>query len=167
MYKAKTNAIFLILIIGTISIGTITTASLSQNISAISLLKKSTGITISQINTNPSTVHVQNNFKITATITNNSPNTIKFVGPACGNSPLTTTFNKNVNVHPSGITKCNAIQMITLPHGGKTTVSGPDNTFVYTANGIGKTKASITFHYTDVKGSNNSVNKSFGFTIVK
>ncbi|MER5175837.1 MAG: hypothetical protein ABJB76_04265 [Candidatus Nitrosocosmicus sp.] len=164
MYKVKTYAIFLILIIGTMSI---TTTFLSQNIYAISILKKSTGITISQINTNPLVVHKQNNFKITATIINNSPNTIKFVGPVCGNSPLTTTFNKNVNVHPSGINKCNAIQITTLPPAGKATVAGPDNTFVYTAIGIGKTQASITFHYTDVQGNKNSVNKSFVFTILK
>ncbi len=164
MNKVTVYTISAILLIITMCI---TTTTLSQNIYAISTNKKVTGVILSDIKTSPLVIHTKNNFKITATVINDSPNTIKFVGPICGNSPLTATFNKNVNIHPSGITKCMAIQMITLQPGEKATVTGPDNTFVYTATAIGKTKANVTFHYADEQGNKNSVNKSFEFTISK
>ncbi len=147
----------------------ITATLLSQNTYAVTTTdKKFSGIILSAIKTNPTVIHLKNNFKITATVINNSPNSIKFVGPVCGNSPLITTFDKNVNVHPSGIMKCMAIKLITLKPGEKATVAGPDIVLVYTANGIGKTKANLTFHYTDVQGINrHSVSKSFEFAILK
>lgn len=152
-----------ILIFGTMSL----TVNLTQNINAIYPTKNLTGVKITNIKTSPIFIPTGTNFKINATIINNSPNTIKFVGPTCGNSPLSATFDKNVHIHPSGIMTCLVLQIITLHPGEKAMVSGPNAHSIYTATGVGSTKANATFSYTDEQGKiKNSVSNTFEFSIV-
>lgn len=158
----STTTIIAILIFGTVSL----TANLSQNISAYYPTKNVTGIEISDIKTSPIFVTVGNNFKINATVTNSSPNTIKFVGPECGNSPIAATFDKNVRIHPSRIMTCLVLQIITLHPGEKAMVTGPNAHSIYTTSGVGTTKSNVTFKYTDEQGKiQNNVTKPFVFVI--
>ncbi len=156
------TTIVAILIFGTVSL----TVNLSQNISANYPTKNVTGIEITDIRTSPVFVTDGANIKINATIINNSPNTIKFVGPECGNSPLSTTFDKNVRIHPSGIMTCLVLQLVTLHPGEKAMVTGPNAHSIYTASGLGTTKSNVTFKYTDEQGKiQNNVTKPFVFVI--
>ena len=67
---------------------------------------------MSNINTNPQNVHVGQQFKIQATITNNLNSPIKFVGNICGTSPLNIEFDNNVQIQNTNT--CQAISFTTL-----------------------------------------------------
>lgn len=165
--KLTTTTILVILILVT---GSITVTFLSQKIFAVSPIKKVNGIEITNTKTDPPIVNKQSSFKIISTVLNNSTITIKFVESACGVSPISATFNKNVNLHPTGIAAiCKApLHLITLHPGEKATVKGPGTNVIYKAVGTGKTIAKVIFHYTDESGSNiKSAIKSFVFVIQK
>lgn len=123
-------------------------------------------VVISDIKTDPVVIHKGNDVKINAAVINNSPHTISFVGPGCGNSPLLVTFDKNVNTHPSDQFFCQMYEVITLKPGENAMVTGPSLYTVSTAIGAGNTTANVTFEYTDEQGNNeNTVSKPFVFEI--
>jgi hypothetical protein len=141
--------------------------NMSQSINAINTAKKGSGVEILKINTNPIFLPLGTSFKINAPVVNNNPNPIKYVGPLCGNSPLSATFDNHVRVHPSGIITCQALQLVSLNPGQQAVITGPNAHVIYTANNIGKANANVTFQYIDEAGKIvNNTSKPFVFDIV-
>ena len=119
------------------------------------------GIELTNIQTSPSQIHVGDSFRINATVVNDSPNTIYFIG-GC-QSPLSVTFDKNVAVGQA--MGCFAIFNADLKPGENTTVVGPSSGILYTATSAGTTNANITFSYQTGNKSENTVSKLSTFDI--
>jgi hypothetical protein len=118
---------------------------------------------VSNINTNPQNVHVGQQFKIQATITNNLNIPIKFVGNVCGTSPLNIEFDNNVQIQNTNT--CQAISFTTLNPNDTTTVQGSGGT-IFTASNPGTTNAKIAFNYNTEGDKQDSTTKSFSFEIL-
>jgi hypothetical protein len=118
---------------------------------------------VSNINTNPQNVHVGQQFKIKATITNNLNSPIKFVGNVCGTSPLNIEFDNNVQIQNTNT--CQAISFTTLNPNDTTTVQGSGGT-IFTASNPGTTNAKIAFNYNTEGDKQDSTTKSFTFEIL-
>ena len=118
---------------------------------------------MSNINTNPQNVHVGQQFKIQATITNNLNSPIKFVGNICGTSPLNIEFDNNVQIQNTNT--CQAISFTTLNPNETTTVQGSGGT-IFNAATPGTTNAKITFSYNTEGDKQDSTTKSFTFEIL-
>jgi hypothetical protein len=118
---------------------------------------------VSNINTNPQNVHVGQQFKIQATITNNLNIPIKFVGNVCGTSPLNIEFDNNVQIQNTNT--CQAISFTTLNPNDTTTVQGSGGT-IFTASNPGTTNAKIAFNYNTEGDKQDSTTKSFTFEIL-
>ncbi|MDE1768931.1 MAG: hypothetical protein KGI28_00060 [Thaumarchaeota archaeon] len=118
-------------------------------------------IIITNIQTNPSQVHVGDSFRINATIVNNSPDTINFNGGCL--SPLSATFDNNVSVGQA--MGCLAIYKVVLNPGENTTVVGPGSANLYAATSSGTTNANVTFAYHATNNTENIVSKTFTFDI--
>jgi hypothetical protein len=118
---------------------------------------------VSNINTNPQNVHVGQQFKIQATITNNLNSPIKFVGNVCGTSPLNIEFDNNVQIQNTNT--CQAISFTTLNPNDTTTVQGSGGT-IFTASNPGTTNAKIAFNYNTEGDKQDSTTKSFSFEIL-
>jgi hypothetical protein len=93
-------------------------------------------------------VEVGESFIINATVINELPIDIIFTGNFCGYSSLSAEFNKNVRVDQlSTVSRCTAMQDITLKPGQKISITGPDITVSYLALSSGKTNTKVTFSY--------------------
>jgi hypothetical protein len=120
-------------------------------------------IDLTDIQTDPSHVHVGDSFQINATIVNDSPGTIYFNG-GC-QSPLSAIFDKNVVVsHAMG---CFAIFKTDLKPGENATIVGPSYDNSYTANLSGITNTDVIFSYQTENKSENTISKPFAFDISK
>ncbi len=127
------------------------------------------GVQIQNIKIQPSTIKVGDNFNITATLVNNSTDTISVHNDCL--SPFSVTFSHaTVDVEKPCIYF--AISKLIKP-GENITVTGPGSNIAYRATDAGVANATITFSYTDENqtNSNTSVNpsnlsKSILFTIL-
>jgi len=117
------------------------------------------GIELQNIHTNPPNIHVGDSFQINATVVNNSPDTIHFIG-GC-QSPLSATFENNVNVGHA--ISCFAIFNASLKPGESMTIVGPSSGILYTAISSGIINANITFSYQTGNRSENIISKLFTF----
>jgi hypothetical protein len=121
------------------------------------------GIVLANIQTEPQIVIVGNTFRIGATVINDSPHTITFIGGPC-DSPLSTTFDRNVLVQHGP--QCYSVaQLVKLTPGQEASVTGPSIGTIYKAISAGQTTAIVTFHYYVTQYYSSSVSKSFVFTI--
>ncbi len=120
-------------------------------------------VIISNVETNPSTLHVGDSFRINATIVNNSPSVIKFNG-GC-QSPLSAIFDKNVSI--SQAMGCFAIFNVILKPGQNVTVVGPNSENTYTATSSGITNANITFTYYVGNQTQNTISRIQSFDILE
>ena len=118
-------------------------------------------ITITNIQTNPSQVHVGDSFRINATMVNNSSDIINFNG-GC-QSPLSATFDNNVSIGQA--MGCFAIYKVILTSGQNTTVVGPGSGDLYTATSSGTTNANVIFAYQTANKTENTISKTFTFDI--
>jgi hypothetical protein len=121
------------------------------------------------IHTIPSIVIVGNYFRIGATVINNSPNTIAFIGGPC-DSPLSATFDLEQHVPHVSVqhgASCLAVaHLVKLQPGQSASVTGPSSGTIYRAVAAGQTTAVVTFHYhIEQYYGSSSVSKSFVFTI--
>jgi hypothetical protein len=124
-------------------------------------------IQLSEIHTEPQIVHVNDNFTIKATVINNSPSTIRFYSPICGEKPLSVEFNKNVVKHFKS--PCIAMaSLITLKPGEKQSIQSPGFLgVVFKAISAGLTNAVIVFHYGISQDyTQSSISSSFVFPIL-
>jgi hypothetical protein len=112
--------------------------------------------------TQPSSIHVGDSFRLSVLVVNNSPNTIRFYG-GCS-SPLSASFDKNV-VGVDSLVACLALTNITLKPGKNTTVTGPSSNISYTASAAGITNATLSFSYQIGENTSKTISKSFSFTI--
>jgi hypothetical protein len=119
-------------------------------------------VDISNFETIPQPVHVGDQFRIQVTVTNNLDIPTKYVGEACGGSPLDVKFDKNVNVQ--NINTCLAISFTTLDPNEKATVQGSGG-IVLVAENTGTTNAKVTFSY-NIEDKQESITKSFSFEIL-
>ena len=101
-------------------------------------------------------------FQIQATITNNLNTPIKFVGSACGGSPLNVEFDSNVQIQDSNT--CLVLSFTTLNPNDTTTVQGSGGK-IFTAVSAGTTNAKVTFNYNTEGDKQDSVTKSVTFDI--
>ncbi len=112
--------------------------------------------------TQPSSIHVGDSFKLSVLVVNNSPDTIRFYG-GCS-SPLSASFDKNV-VGVDNLVACLALTNITLKPGEKMTVAGPSSNISYTASATGITNATLSFSYQIGENTSKTISKTFSFTI--
>lgn len=128
-------------------------------------------VSIANAHVNPSTIRVGDNFTITATLVNNSPDMIS-VHNSCL-SPFSVDFDN----HAVALFKPCIYFAISkeLSPGENMTVTGPGTNVVYRAVSAGTANATITFSYTDLRphAANQSyvqdptsVSESILFTIV-
>ncbi|MDE1828707.1 MAG: hypothetical protein KGI25_00130 [Thaumarchaeota archaeon] len=118
-------------------------------------------VKILNIRTIPPTVHVGDNFTISAMIINNSTNLISF-NDACG-SPLSAVFEKNVAASSS--LSCFALSVVYLKPGQNINVTGPGLGTLYNATDTGLTNGNVTFAYKFGGTNNVNVSEPFSFTI--
>lgn len=107
-------------------------------------------------------VSIDDQFRIQVTVTNNLDKPIKYVGEACGGSPLDIKFDKNIKVQ--NINTCLAISFSTLDPKEKATIQGSGG-IVLVAENAGKTNAKVTFSY-NTEDKQESISKSFSFEIL-
>ena len=120
-------------------------------------------VSIVNIQTIPSQIHVGDSFRINATIKNNMPNAIAFYN-GC-QSPLSATFDNNVSTNQT--MGCFAIYNVILQPGQIASVLGPSSGTLYTASILGATDANVTFSYTTKNTTQNTISKTFTFDILK
>ena len=155
----KTLHLKIIIILAT-SLGISTSVAFADDINSVQ---------IQNIQVQPSTIMVGDNFNITATLVNNSTGTISVHNDCL--SPFSVTFSHAiVDVEKPCIYF--AISKLIKP-GENITVTGPGSNIAYRATDAGVANATITFSYTDENqtSSNTSVNpsnlsKSILFTIL-
>jgi hypothetical protein len=125
------------------------------------------GIVLDNIKTQPSPVHVGDNIRFDATVTNHSNRPIQFIGGPC-DSPLSAKFDKNVRTLST--LRCLAVgQPITLKPNESANITGPASGILYNASSNGKTIAQVSFSFNtrDSNGvvSPHQVTKDFQFVI--
>lgn len=126
-------------------------------------------VEIQNIQVQPTTILVGDNFTVTATLVNNSPNPI-FVGHGACESPFSVTFDTHVLVSTNNINCTLQIIEQKLNPSEKITAASPYIDLVYNATGVGNTNATITFRYgvwnqTSQSNIEKTVSKSFQFMI--
>jgi len=130
---------------------------------------KEGNVKLANIHTTPLAPKVGEFFKINATVVNELPSDIIFTGNFCGYSSLSAEFNENVIVDEvSGVSRCTAMEDITLKQGQNASIWGPDITVSYLALSSGKTNAKVTFSYwvqEDEQLITRNVSQSFEFNI--
>ncbi len=127
---------------------------------------------IQDIQIQPSTIKVGDNFNITATLVNNSTDTISIHNDCL--SPFSVAFDSHATIDVEKPCIYFAISKLIKP-GGNITVSGPGSNIAYRAIDAGTANATITFSHTDENQSNSnasftgnpvSISKSVLFTIL-
>ncbi|MDE1725439.1 MAG: hypothetical protein KGH76_06045 [Thaumarchaeota archaeon] len=116
-------------------------------------------VSIVDMHTIPSQVHVGESFRINATIMNNSPDVINF-NNGC-QSPLSVAFDKNISVNQT--MGCFAIYNTVLNPGQNVTVFGPSSGVMYTTILPGTINANVTFSYQTGNVTQNAVSEVFTF----
>lgn len=116
-------------------------------------------ISMSNISTNSTVVHVGSSIGIHAIVLNKSSESIKF-STGCGAAPLTATFDNNVKTDK--IPHCFEKNLVILKSGEQATLKSPPAAEKYIASSPGKTLAHVTFHY-----DGGSVTGKLVFNIVK
>ncbi|MGI0062820.1 MAG: hypothetical protein ACREBA_10255, partial [Nitrosotalea sp.] len=154
----KTLHLGIIIILGT-SLGISTHVAFADNIK---------GVQIQNIQVRPSIIKVGDNFNITATLVNNSTDTISVHNDCL--SPFSVTFSHaTVDVEKPCIYF--AISKLIKP-GESITVSGPGSNIAYRATDAGIANATIAFSYTDENQTSSTfanpsiISKSILFTIL-
>ena len=103
-------------------------------------------ISMSDISTNSTVVHVGSSVAIHATILNKSSKPITF-STGCAAAPLTVTFDNHVKIDK--VPPCIGISHTTLKSGEQAILKAPPAAEKYVASSPGKTLAHVTFHYDD------------------
>ena len=111
--------------------------------------------------TQPSSIHVGDSFRLSVLVVNNSTDTIHFNG-GCS-SPISASFDTNI-IRTDNLIGCLAITNITLKPGENTTVTGPSSNIKYTALSSGMTNTTLSFSY-QLGESSNTISKSFPIDI--
>jgi hypothetical protein len=128
-------------------------------------------VQIQEIQVQPSTIRVGNDFNITATLVNNSTDTISVHNDCL--SPFSVAVDSHATIDVEKPCIYFAISKLIKP-GEKITVHGPGSNIAYRATDTGVANATITFSYTDQNQSNSnvtgtgnstSISKSVLFTI--
>ncbi len=116
-------------------------------------------ISMSNISTNSTVVHVGSSIGIHAMVLNKSSKSITF-STGCGAAPLTAIFDNHVKIDK--IPHCFEKGLITLKSGEQATLKAPPAAEKYIADSPGKTLAHVTFHY-----DGGSVTGKLIFNVVK
>jgi hypothetical protein len=121
------------------------------------------------IHTTPLAPKVGEFFRINATVVNELSNDIIFTGNFCGYSSLSAEFSENVIVDElSDVSRCTAIEDITLKQGQNASIWGPVIAVSYLGLSSGKTNTKVTFSYwvqEDKQLITRNVSQSFEFSI--
>ncbi len=113
-----------------------------------------TGVQIQGVTVQPSTIRVGDNFNITATLVNNSIDTISVHNDCL--SPFSAAFDSHATMDVTKPCIYFAISKSIKP-GESITVSGPGGNTAYRAIDAGVANATITFSYTDENQTNSTV----------
>lgn len=113
----------------------------------------SNSVQIQDIQVQPSTIRVGDDFNITATLVNNSTDTISVHNDCL--SPFSVTFDSHATIDVEKPCIYFAISKLVKP-GEKITVHGPGANIAYRAIETGVANATITFSYTGENQSNSS-----------
>src|SRR5947209_14933549 len=107
------------------------------------------GILLFDVHTVPEIVHVGDSLMITATLANNSPNSITFLSHVCNEQQVSVQFSNNNNVIKQSKNPCIALaSLTTLNPGENMTVQAPgSHGIIYRATATGRTDAVLTFYY--------------------
>ncbi len=108
------------------------------------------GVQISNIEVHPSTIKVGDNFTITATLVNNSPNVISVHNDCL--SPFSVTFDNHAKVEVEKPCIYFAISLSLNPSENRTGI-GPGSNLVYRAVEAGVANATITYTYSITNSS--------------
>jgi hypothetical protein len=124
---------------------------------------------IQNILVQPTTIKDGDNFTVTATLANNSPNPI-YVGHGACEVPFSVAFDSHVQVNKNNIFCTLQIIEQRLDPGTKITATSPYLDLVYHATEVGNTNATITFRFsiwdqTTQSNIEKTVSKSFQFMI--
>lgn len=124
---------------------------------------------VQNIQVQPTTILVGDNFTVTATLANYSPSTI-FVEHGVCEAPFSTSFDNHVHINENNITCTTDMKLEKIDSGAHITTVSPYIDLVYNAAEIGNTNATITFRYdiwnqTSQSNVEKTVSKSFQFMI--
>jgi hypothetical protein len=163
------KALFLIIIIASISVATITSISFFFNAGNAqhcticpALSTPGQPLQLRDVITEPQTVSLGDTFLIYANVYNPNPYSV-YVNMGCMSSPLSATFDKNVEVKTEVIS-CPGPSKQEISPNQEARIAGPGPDTIYTATSTGQTNAKITLLY-EWNGGSGTVTTTKNFTI--
>jgi hypothetical protein len=140
------TALIALAVLTVFAVITINAKAFAANSSSINNDKND--VTLLNIHTVPSTIHVGDTFTINATVMNHSPNNITITLINC-NGPLSASFDKNVNVTQAGF--CNKLVFFPIdikPGESASTSTTANSLLQYKASSAGITHSNLQLIYT-------------------